>query len=1029
KIKYPLFWIIAFLFLLFTIAGLNSPFAETMENFYETYPFLLRTFRQGYNKFGIIYALIYTIVFSMGLQFLYQKFKHKVLYLLIPILILAIPIFTGSLIYSENKTIIRSTVVDLPEDYLAYQDWEGNNNLNARYLELPLIQGTNTIYEWERGYSGMDLLFSLSMNPVVFSVHSNDIVNQLALTIKNNDYESFNKLLPFLNVQKIIVNNDICPECLNNYAAGGKAETSKFVENLALFETIGKTFRIINTPSDQFLQRAYIPLLNIHSKYLDIEHFEGLILPDSTPLRTAVFFNKYNTQKKYVFNDNKNKFTKMESVGFVPQIEDIISEEEDSYEYIDMDFETFNWINLAPNTYTVFDTSNKWFNVVRTDGQEAHRSKSFRLIENAPYDFPDYSQGYWNTKDSTLLYLRTGTEELAIEGVSYESEQLPINSIWWDTGWAGMGTKDVLYPVVIPPNQDVIIQIDDSSLIPELISIERNALFAWDMIEGGEYTIRTYFGWKTITKTDGTEKESTLSFDSLEEAPYEFPSFSLKQWNAYKPTLIYLKAGDEDIVITNILNKGEVVSIGGAWWETGWMGMMTEDVGLPLTIPKHQKAIIHLDNIKRKDLNSITVALDTMHCNPEDAEINWQWLEERTFYAYRYKQENNSAVVPTNKSVYNCSLNNPDYSYVYVKTGEEPLYLVDIKENDESLDDIFGVWWDDGGALKQNNYRTMRKGKHLLPIKLPANKNIILQIQHVIGDDVEVLALPEIEYTRLAQHAPSLEFKQISRSKYRFRISNVKEDFPLVLNERYHDKWEAFAKPMSITAATPDVATTYVSKVPTYDPFELDDGTLQPYEGGSYVSKMIEGSMQNDNLPGSVLFENKGVKIPDGDHLVANGYANAWWIDVDNLCSDVEVLERFVEQNKAKNEANERKNVEANQYNKFECERYKGEWDEEAFECLFEEGFVPDEEPALKEKAPIYPSYEKLLSKREKGTTFCVQNPDGSYNIEIIAEFKLQKLFYIGLTISILTLLGLIGLLVYPHFARKHKFVLFKRKK
>jgi hypothetical protein len=63
----------------------------------------------------------------------------------------------------------------------------------------------------------------------------------------------------------------------------------------------------------------------------------------------------------------------------------------------------------------------------------------------------------------------------------------------------------------------------------------------------------------------------------------------------------------------------------------------------------------------------------------------------------------------------------------------------------------------------------------------------------------------------------------------------------------------------------------------------------------------------------------------------------------------------------------------------------------------------------------------RSLSAEEAGGNFkCIKNPDGSYDFEMVVEFWPQRLFYVGLGISGLTLLGCVGYLVYD-WKRKRK--------
>lgn len=49
----------------------------------------------------------------------------------------------------------------------------------------------------------------------------------------------------------------------------------------------------------------------------------------------------------------------------------------------------------------------------------------------------------------------------------------------------------------------------------------------------------------------------------------------------------------------------------------------------------------------------------------------------------------------------------------------------------------------------------------------------------------------------------------------------------------------------------------------------------------------------------------------------------------------------------------------------------------------------------------------------------CIKNPDGTYDFELIAEYWPQRLFYLGLGISLLTLLSCLGCLGYDFYRRK----------
>ncbi len=111
------------------------------------------------------------------------------------------------------------------------------------------------------------------------------------------------------------------------------------------------------------------------------------------------------------------------------------------------------------------------------------------------------------------------------------------------------------------------------------------------------YAARYYAGWQAVVTTDGTEAQDTISFPSLDQCPYTFPSISPSGWHAYNSTLVYLTTGNDPLRIDGILGDGKIVTdITGVWWETGWMGMGTNPVTYPIIIPPNQRAIIQIDH-------------------------------------------------------------------------------------------------------------------------------------------------------------------------------------------------------------------------------------------------------------------------------------------------------------------------------------------------------------------------------------------------------------------------------------------------
>ena len=218
--------------------------------------------------------------------------------------------------------------------------------------------------------------------------------------------------------------------------------------------------------------------------------------------------------------------------------------------------------------------------------------------------------------------------------------------------------------------------------------------------------------------------------------------------------------------------------------------------------------------------------------------------------------------------------------------------------------------------------------------------------------------------SRLSENSntlPVLEFKKIDPIKYRVRVHGASGVFPLIFSESFHDGWKVYLnqnvnlknrndnlgnyKILDGNAedqATKDELQNYIAKSYITDLGSGSNKTIKHKEwvGGKeqldymekynvdFVSKNFQGSIQNDNLPNGNIFETWFQKPlnNNNNHLMANGYANSWVIDTDEICANSNVK--------------------------------------------------------------------------------CIKNADGTYDFELVVEFWPQRLFYIGLVLSGVALLG-----------------------
>ena len=144
--------------------------------------------------------------------------------------------------------------------------------------------------------------------------------------------------------------------------------------------------------------------------------------------------------------------------------------------------------------------------------------------------------------------------------------------------------------------------------------------------------------------------------------------------------------------------------------------------------------------------------------------------------------------------------------------------------------------------------------------------------------------------------APVIEFRRLSPVAYRVRIHNARGTVPIVFNEACHNGWRLYSAPEAsrpvgdgrpasnsealLDKASPGSLRAYanagwVSAQPT--------GAAEP----RFVSRMIKGTIQNDNLPGidmRRLLTHSPLPERAAKHTCANIEVNAWFVNVDATC-------------------------------------------------------------------------------------------------------------------------------------------------
>lgn len=170
------------------------------------------------------------------------------------------------------------------------------------------------------------------------------------------------------------------------------------------------------------------------------------------------------------------------------------------------------------------------------------------------------------------------------------------------------------------------------------------------------------------------------------------------------------------------------------------------------------------------------------------------------------------------------SWNSYNSTLVYVQTGDLPVFITSLSEPGASIPNVVGVW-------SRKRWIGSGMSASQLPIFIPQNEQAILQIGHpILGDlTIETLSMrEEIRQLPVKNHiTPSIAYERVNPTKYVARVQEAYEPFLLVVNENFNRNWKA---------------------------------TLHTVAGSK--------------------------KIDERNHVIANGFANAWWIEPESSPRD-----------------------------------------------------------------------------------------------------------------------------------------------
>lgn len=197
---------------------------------------------------------------------------------------------------------------------------------------------------------------------------------------------------------------------------------------------------------------------------------------------------------------------------------------------------------------------------------------------------------------------------------------------------------------------------------------------------------------------------------------------------------------------------------------------------------------------------------------------------------------------------------------------------------------------------------------------------------------------------------PTVEFRKINPTKYRINVHNAKDIFPLVFSETFHDEWKIFLGD-GYKDPQPSLKDNFPALLNNY---QVLDGNEEDQADRKEVQKFMDkgwiSALGKDEKGTSFISKNFQGTIQNNN--LSDGTFYETWFKKPLVSEDMHFI----------------------------ANSYANSW------MINPNNFCPDNK-------------------------YCQRNPDGSYDFNLVLEFWPQRLYYIGIGISGLTVLS--GLLFF----------------
>jgi hypothetical protein len=203
RVHFSVFTLVAW----FICKGTNRPLGYSFYNLlFSNFP-ITYGLRNPYEKFGIIWTLVYSILFALGAIWIINRAKGAISKFAIVVGFILISLFLGEPII-DGTTFSEQLYITVPEYYNDINLALNKDKNDGRVFMLPINYSDGVKYKW--GYEGVEPSEHLVDKPVLGSIYFESIYNNRYKELYDTPISDprFYILLNELNISYLVFNND-----------------------------------------------------------------------------------------------------------------------------------------------------------------------------------------------------------------------------------------------------------------------------------------------------------------------------------------------------------------------------------------------------------------------------------------------------------------------------------------------------------------------------------------------------------------------------------------------------------------------------------------------------------------------------------------------------------------------------------------------------------------------------------------------------------------------------------------------------